>query len=338
MDKRARCFGRRHLLFVVLASNLLLAASIVSGVEVVESAVNEADKQQVVRQVAQNWVEVGAIQYRRGFYKQAEKSFLRALEYQEYLTASEYAKLNKLLEKTRIAALGRKPVLERVQTAKELIERGYLIAARGCLEEIKDSETLTKAERKQVAESLSKLNNQINKQQKEIVGLYKRSAEYYRKGQFEKAREGFAKVARSGVSLAPPGKTAEDYLVLIDAILQSQAKPQTVQKSNMPSMMAVTEPVTKQERSSHTRELIDHRENIRRSYIRAVVKDVVTKAQDYVKDGKFYKAKEAVEIAEAAVKENREYLGDELSRQYESLLKQLVEKIAKGRKKWLGSL
>jgi len=53
--------------------------------------------------------------------------------------------------------------------------------------------------------------------------------------------------------------------------------------------------------------------------------------------GKFYKAKEAVEVAERALNENRLRLEEGLFRQYDSELKQLGEEIVEGRRRWLGS-
>ena len=82
-------------------------------------------------------------------------------------------------------------------------------------------------------------------------------------------------------------------------------------------MIEVTEPVIRETTSSYVeRPVTAQRANrnteqpaaskktsIRQSYIRAVVKDAVAKAQDNVSKGKFYKATEAVEIAAAAVKQ-----------------------------------
>ncbi|MHC4396324.1 MAG: hypothetical protein ACYS1A_11785 [Planctomycetota bacterium] len=298
-----------------------------------EGQVNEVNKRQIIRQVIQNWVEVGAKQYERGFYQQAEKSFLQALEYREYLTAAEHIRIDKLLKKTGAESLGRKRITEYIQTAKELIERGELITARAYLERIKDSKSLSKTERKQIIKSLGKLQSQLNKQKKEITELYKRSVSFYRKGQFEKARAGFVRVAKEGFSAAPPGKSAEDYLVQIEAILKRKAEPQVIKEPSLPSMKAVAEPVKKQDRNV---EVGGRSKNIRQSYTRAVVEDSVIKAQDYVNQGKFYKAKEALEFAERIVNENRMYLGDEFFRQYSEQLKQLTEVIVEGRKRWLG--
>ena len=73
--------------------------------------------------------------------------------------------------------------------------------------------------------------------------------------------------------------------------------------------------------------MINRKRNILRSHTKAVVNDAVAKAQDYITQGEFDKAKEAVEAADRTVSKNRLYLGDDLFKQYSSQLRQLSEKI-----------
>ena len=73
--------------------------------------------------------------------------------------------------------------------------------------------------------------------------------------------------------------------------------------------------------------MINRKRNILRSHTKAVVNDAVAKAQDYISQGEFDKAKEAIEAAERVVSKNRLYLGDDLFKQYSSQLKQLSGKI-----------
>jgi Flp pilus assembly secretin CpaC/tetratricopeptide (TPR) repeat protein len=214
--------GRKPLL-VILVSLLLLTTSALS--DVASSQPSKADKEKIVRQVAQKWIEVGAEQYKRGYFKAAKQSFLRAQDYQEYLTADEREKLNSLLEKTHKGILEREYILEAIRTADSLVKQGELGKAKAKLKEIKDSEFLTKTERELITKGLNKLGNQSGEQKKEIAELYNRSVEFYNAGQLEKAREGFVKVAASDLVAAPPGETAEDYLVKIDGILAKRAKP-----------------------------------------------------------------------------------------------------------------
>ena len=213
--------GRKPLL-VVLVSLLLLTTALS---EVAPSQPGEAGKEKIVRQVAQRWIQVGAEQYKRGYFKAAKQSFLRAQDYQEYLTADEREKLTALLEKTHKGILEREYILEAIRTADGLVKQGELIKAKASLEEIKDSEFLTEAERELITKGLKKLNDQVDEQKKEITELYNRSVEFYNAGQLEKAREGFVKVAASDLVAAPPGETAEDYLLKIDNILAQKAEP-----------------------------------------------------------------------------------------------------------------
>jgi len=328
-------FKKMRVLSFVVILILLMSGTLVLAEEIAGGGANEIDKRRIIREVVKNWVEIGAKQYERGFYEHAKKSLYKALEYEEYLTTAEHAKINKLLERRNTTLLGREHLTEYVQTAKELIEQGDLLKAKAYLERIKDSDSLTETERRKAGESLSRLYKQIEKQQKEISELYKRSVELYGEGQLEKAREGFVKVARSKVSRAPEGEMAEDYLMQIDAILQNEAKSQPGQDTAKPAKAAAAEPVKKKDLQI---EVGSRSKSIQHSYTRAVVEDAVAKVQDYMSQGKFYKAQETVETAEKVVSENRIYLGDELFRQYTQQLKELTEAISSERKKWLGGL
>ncbi len=358
---------------VILASILLVATSVS---EVAQSQVSEADKQGVVRQVAQKWIEVGTEQYQRNFYKQAEQSFLRAQGYQEYLTAGEREKLSELLEKTRIAAVERERILKTIQTADELVEQGELIKAKAHLEKARGSEFLTGEEQKLITEGLEEIGSQLGVQEEgkeEIVELYNRSVEFYHIGQLEKAREGFAKVAESGLLVAPAGMTAEDYLMKIDSILGQRVKPLAPSKAEpakegLEAAVAAikdelldveAEPAVEVEAAKESEpevaeepnkpaavvvsepvteeggyiEVVNRKRNIRRAHVKAVVDDAVTKAQSYISQGKFDKAEEVVEEAERTVNENYLQLGDHLFKQYSGELKQLSERIVEGQSK-----
>ncbi len=65
----------------------------------------KGDKDKVVRQIVDNWIQIGTEQYKRGFYAAAEKSFMRAKDYEESLTAEERAKLNESLQMAHKAAV-----------------------------------------------------------------------------------------------------------------------------------------------------------------------------------------------------------------------------------------
>ncbi|MHC4570959.1 MAG: hypothetical protein ACYS0C_02625, partial [Planctomycetota bacterium] len=348
-----KSFGRR-LLLVIFASILLLTTALS---DVAPSQVSESDKQKIVRQVAQRWIEVGMEQYKRGYYKAAEQSLLRAQDYEEYLTTEGREKLNELVEKTRAVASERKRILEHIRIADELERQGELIKAKTHLEKVRDSEFLIEEERKLITEGLAEIDNKLGGEKRQIAELYGRSVELYRTGHLEEAREGFLKVAKSGLLAAPKGETAEDYLAKINGIFLQRVKPsvpievkpeelkldeaalETLEdellgvevepgEEEEPAAVMPAEPVT--EEGGYI-EVINRRRNILRSHTRAVVNDAVAKAQSYVSQGEFDKAKEAVETAERTVSKNQLHLGDELFAQYSTEMRQLTEKIVQGR-------
>ncbi|MDD5064205.1 MAG: hypothetical protein PHQ35_05530 [Phycisphaerae bacterium] len=355
--------GRKPLL-VILVSLLLLTTSVLSAAAASEPS--DADKGKVVRQVAQKWIEVGAEQYKRGYFKAAKQSFLLAQDYHEYLTAAEREKLTALLEKTHKGILAREYILEAIRAADELVKQGEPIKAQARLEEIKDNEYLTEAERELIAKGLKKLSEQSDEQSREIAELYNSSVELYNAGQLEKAREGFVKVAASKLVDAPKGESAEDYLIKIDGVLVQKAKPSApaeiqpedelsatiaaitkelvngkaeptskvaeqpaVEEPAEPAVAAVPEEQAPEAEAPEDTyiDVVNRKRTIRQSHTRAVVNDAVAKVQDCISRDEFDKAKEEVERAERIVNEYQQDLGDELYKQNSGELKQLAERI-----------
>lgn len=330
---------RKSLLVVV--SILLLTPLLLQGAPASRSTI---DKQQVVRSVANDWISVGTEQYKRGLFKPAEQSLLRAYRYQQYLTVTQRQKLLRTLEKTRTAALERKAVLETIQMADRLLaEQGQPIKAKAYFEEVRDSRFLTRQERKQIAGRLRIIDNKLRAQKKETVGLYNRSVEFYNAGKLEKARDGFVKVARTGLLATPTPSTAEDYLMKIDNISASKDVSQIVRTESEPEIQtritALVDTSISGESSqltndntSYIERVNNRRRNILRSYTRAVLNDATVKVQKYLGTGAFDKAKETVKFAKHTIKENRSALGDVLFGQYSRRLRQLTGKIARTKK------
>jgi general secretion pathway protein D len=341
MKEVIKYFGKACLL-VVLGAVLISTASPKSTL----AQGNEAEKQKVVQQVAQDWIEAGTNFYNKGFYLQAEQSFLRAQNYQEYLTDAQRQNLNELLQKTHTAAAERKRIGENMQAADELIKQGDMVKAKEKFEQIKGSEFLTKEEQKQIAEGLKKTAVQLDDQKKQIAELYNRSVELYQAGQLEKAREGFAKIARNNLLVAPEGMTAEDYLVKIDNALGKNVQPvapapsaeKTKPQTQEPAVSETTnapeqklqEPAAQQAEEPIAIDKVTRKMNIVRGHTKAVVDDAVAKAQSCISQGQFDKAKETVEEAQRTVNENQMQLGNELFKQYDTQLKQLSEEINNG--------
>ena len=229
---------------VIAASILLLTvSSILAAAPQQQDDSSAAGKQKILRRVGNEWIKVGAEQYKRGYYEQSKKSFLKAQDYQEYMTADEREKLNGLLEKTDTAIIERKRILEGVQKASELVEQDRLIEARTQLEGIEGNEFLAGEERKLIAEELEKVVHQLDGRKRGIAELYDHSVGLYRAGRMEAAREGFLKIARkpdlSGF-VAPQGETAEDYLVKIDNILVGRLESSvSVEKTPQAGIMEI---------------------------------------------------------------------------------------------------
>jgi len=312
-------------LLAILASTLLLTILISSGLEAASSQAAEAEKERIVRQVAQKWIQVGTEQYKRGFYRASEQSLLRAVDYEGYLTAAEREKLNGLLEKTHIALAERERILKDIRTANELVEQDRLIEAKEYLEKVQASEFLVAAERKLISEELKKINGSL-----EEAGASASSAE----------KPGAVGVVGDTESDKSALRTIEDELLKVEAESVVDSEPLMVQPPERTAPVGVAKPKAPGPKTGEASyiEVINHRRNIRRSYTKTVVGDAVVKAQDYRERGEFGKAKETVEAAERTVNKNRLDLGDSLFELYGSQLKRLVEEIDRQRNEAAGQL
>jgi tetratricopeptide (TPR) repeat protein len=316
----------------------------------------EQEKARVLREAAQNWISVGAAQYKRGFFAEAEKSFTIASGYQEYLTVPEQKGLNVFFEKAHKAGLEREIVMGHIRMARDLVRQGQPIKARAHFEKVRNSEYLTEQERKQIGEELKNIDGHFDKQKAEIMALYNRSVEYYRAGELEKARDGFLEVAKYGLLVTSKGQSAEDYLIEIDSVLTERlrkslpAEAPPVPELPVPDIKkpqedvcdvmqgepnagpgeeiaAVAEPAPPQETTEQSDQ--ENRANVIRGYAAAVVSDAETKVDRYIEQGDISKAIESIRNASVVLRENRAYLGEELFGRYIGQLKQLADKIVK---------
>jgi tetratricopeptide (TPR) repeat protein len=117
-------------------------------------------------------------------------------------------------------------------------------------------------------------------------------------------------------------RLVEPELVEPEVISPEIAQPRTIR----PTLVApqVPSPVTGE--GSYI-EQIDRKRNILRTYTGTVVNDAIAKAYSYMDEGRFDKAKKAVETAEFTVNENQVHLGDELFKDHSRRLKALTEEI-----------
>ena len=444
-------YGRR-ILWIVLSSAFLL---VVGLSQVAPSQENGAERDKIVLQIVQNYVRIGTEQYVKGYFNEAENTFLMAEGYQQFLTAAERQQLEELLEKTRAAVSERKQIVETYQTVVKLLAQDELVKAKAYLEKIKNSKFLTKQEGEQIAEALRRIDSEIKmagpvlekgvkkrepvaevpdvvipdfeegkverkvapankgavEEQKRIAELYyssmklyragelekaregfieviesglilaamtktlegyveridktpaekagsatrlagkpsagkegadrrrqtaelyKQSVELYYKGDLEKAREGFIRVAQSGLLTAAGEKNVSDYLQRIGKLLgeRATAKAVTELEEAVPEIGKPQPPAleTGQEREGAYIDVINRKRNLVRGHARAVVNDAIAKARNYMEKGEFDKAKEVAANAEVTVTTNQMHLGEELFKQYISTLTSLREQIVK---------
>ena len=436
----------------MLSSAFLL---VVGLSQVAPSQENGAERDKIVLQIVQNYVRIGTEQYVKGYFNEAENTFLMAEGYQQFLTAAERQQLEELLEKTRAAVSERKQIVETYQTVVKLLAQDELVKAKAYLEKIKNSKFLTKQEGEQIAEALRRIDSEIKmagpvlekgvkkrepvaevpdvvipdfeegkverkvapankgavEEQKRIAELYyssmklyragelekaregfieviesglipaamtktlegyveridktpaekagsatrlagkpsagkegadrrrqtaelyKQSVELYYKGDLEKAREGFIRVAQSGLLTAAGEKNVSDYLQRIGKLLgeRATAKAVTELEEAVPEIGKPQPPAleTGQEREGAYIDVINRKRNLVRGHARAVVNDAIAKARNYMEKGEFDKAKEVAANAEVTVTTNQMHLGEELFKQYISTLTSLREQIVK---------
>ena len=354
----------RNRSFFNMGGSALLLLAVVSAGVFCGAAQAQADIKEVFGKVAREWIQIGQRQYERGYYSQAEQTLLRleSDEYQRYMSGAERKKVEKLLEKIRVAVTERRLFIERsIYTAEDMMKLGKVAEARAHLEKLKADKSLSKAELALVEKSFKKLELKLEEQKKEIAELYRRSVELYQAGEFGKAREGFAKVVGSGFSVGPTEKAAEHYLVTIDKIIAQRAEFKLSRESveMMPEVKATdiedkllgirTEDFVKAElptvREENGRGRVgyaeqaraksryikaaDSRTKILQSYLDAALSDAADKVENYLRREELDEARKAVETAEQTIKANRIRLGEDDFEYYSGSLQWLGEKIVR---------
>jgi len=343
-------------LFAVRTVSTVLVLTLLFGVVVGPASAqeSEAQKQKVLQKHAQQLMEVAAEQYRRGLYESAEESLLQAVEHKQYLRQSEQKKLTELIESNRAALAERKKVLAEIKKGKKLVELDEFLRAKAHFVVAKNSKYLTKTERTEVEADLKSVAEALAIQQVRIKQLYNESVQFYNAGWLEKAREGFEKVALSGLFVAPVGNSAEDYLVKIDKRIGRPrdkrvvtARPEVAAKPSAETAEQLPVPVeeellTEEElrspevakgqaeaieaKGSYIDKVLQKR-NIQRSYTKAVVDDAIAMAKKQAEQGQFTKATGTIDSATAVVRNNRFLLGDVLFKQFDDMLARLREQV-----------
>lgn len=336
MDKKySSTAGRGFLaiLFVVFISSSLIGAG-----------PQQSDKQKIVSRVAQDWIKIGLKQYEKGFYSQAEKSFLRALDYEKYLSAGDINQINEHLTKARTAGDDSGKIEEEMKKGGQLFAEGKLAEAQKCYEQAKSYPNVSAGNQKYIEDTLKEIDQKIKQRQKVAGQTYKDSVKFFEKKDYENARKGFLEVSREDLFQTENGKSAEQYLTEIDAVL--------IQRTEFPSL--VEEKIVQAKATEEEGLLTEMampieavqvkaveikskpKLSVKESYGLAVVKNAVDSADTLTKERRFYHAKNAVDKAYNALSENRSLIGEELYNQYNSQLKVLSDIITASRTEWLG--
>jgi len=296
--------GKRSFLLILTSIMLLMMVLL----EVGQSQSNETEKEKVVHQVAQKWIQVGTEQYQRGMYKAAEQSFLRAKDYREYLTADELSKLDELLTKSKASAVEKDRISGLRQKADQLANQGQLAEAKATLEEVVKSELLTQEEREQVTKNLAEINSRLDAQKKSVPEVSERSPETDK-----------TPAEKPNISMPAETKPAEQYLV---AVAKSSELAEQDKQEKKETAVVAAEPD-----SQSYIGMVNQKRAIRQSHTKAVVDNAIAKAETHLSRNEFDKANETVQTAIHMVNKNRSDLGDELFVSYTNRLSDLTGKI-----------
>jgi len=112
----------------------------------------------------------------------------------------------------------------------------------------------------------------------------------------------------------------------------SIAQAKAAKEQGSVGLVSVAEPGTGKSEAGKN----DRRKNVIRSYVKAVVGNALAKAQNYIGGSDFARAQEIIDAAVQIVNENQSNLDDELFKQYNGQLEQLMDRITKEKAKWLG--
>jgi len=185
----------------------------------------QGERDNVISQVVENWLAVGQRQYERRMYDQSRDSLQQAKQYNDYLSPAQLQQIDELTQKISQAQSQTSRLLDNVNTANSLIEQGEFLKARSYLVEAAESELLNDDQAERARSMLKRVETKIAEQKRLMAKLYKQSRTDYRKGDIEKARQGFAVVASSGLYVPTAGKSAEKYLAEIEQRPVKQEEP-----------------------------------------------------------------------------------------------------------------
>ncbi|MBN1796206.1 MAG: hypothetical protein JW804_05990 [Sedimentisphaerales bacterium] len=324
-----------------------------------------AERELVIDNIVEKWISIAREQYNRGHYGQAESSLLRALEYEVHLKPEQSELVKNLLAKARSAKTSRGQSLDKIEQAKMLAEQGRLLQAKARISEVMRQKTLGESDRQRAILFDKHLDAQIAREKRLMTELFKESKEHYDKGEYEQARDGFVKVAQSGLYEPMFGTSAEDYLAKIRNLgeqkssnkeksefkiqlwpwVRNEEKQKEVPQEVVdypPRRQLAVEPdniaVIKEDDSQI--DFIEEQpeqvsgDNIKLSYVKAVVLDAETRATSYAGRSEFNQALSIIENARNTLDKYSDSLDERSFIQYKNRLEALETTVVEQKQRW----
>ena len=297
-------------------------------------------------------------QYKRRLYKVAEITLNKInKQHVDYLSNTERNKLEALTKNIGVAMTERGKITRILMASDHLAEQNQFAQAAGRLEMIKGSEFLSESESKQINDSITYLQDKqsaFQSKESRLKMVFETSVRNYEVGNVEKAKQGFAQVAASGIEITQAGKTANDYISLIEQdrqqITTSQipsvppfeegiegildeielAEPKMIIQEPTEPKIIIQEPtepqLDSQPQNVYIRQ-ITRKKAIIRARTNAVVIDALSKAQSYLDSNEFAKAKEYLAKAFSSINTEKHILGDALYSQHHNQLRSLDQQV-----------
>jgi hypothetical protein len=301
-----------------------------------------------VKSVIDNWIAVIQTQCDRRLYTEAEDSLARVKQYQQYYNEQQQRKINELSEEIDWSISERARVLKDADDIGRFIEEGELLKAKALLHQDVESSVLSDEERNRMKLNLRRVEAKIDEQKQLMKDLYKRSRKEYKKGNFEEAQQGFAIVASSGLYVPALGKTAEEYLAEIGnqeskankngKIVFSSKSPKTVTPVEQQSTQKQqnSSPVVPggERLGNEVQQGNKDKNNIKKSYVRAVMLDAQIKVTGHLGKAEFSRAKAVVQNARDVLQKYRADVSEVLYQQHSDTLWALSRMIDEQQTKW----
>lgn len=326
----------------------------------------QGQRSSVIGQVVKNWLALGQRQYERRMYDEARDSLQRAKQYNDYLSRTQLQQVDELTEKISQAQSQTRRLLDNIDKANSLIEQGEFLKARSYLIEAAKSDLLSDGQVRRARLILDRVQAKIAEQKRLMAELYKQSRRDYRNGDIEKARQGFAIVASSGLYVPTAGKSAEKYLAQIEQRPLKQDKPSKDEpkkrawslfgkadgdKASDRGSKSVTaaEPQPSDQQPPANSLLLDSpteepgnassdtaagKESLKQSYVRAVVRDAQTRATVRAGKAEFSLARAVVHNADKTLQTYRQDIDPRLYSRYNKSLLELSRMIDQQQRSW----